>query len=119
MHHPTDRITHITAFVTPVVEHWHFLLKPLNFGKKLSSPIHPHPHLPSCQALPAAHVTRARTLFDDDGGHVGGTQALCVSDPQLEGVVARHDVDQLQHCRVVRVVDHVLQYKTIQYKHFR
>ena len=22
MHHPTDRIAHITAFVTPVVEHW-------------------------------------------------------------------------------------------------
>ena len=22
MHHPTDRTTHITAFVTPVVEHW-------------------------------------------------------------------------------------------------
>ena len=22
MHHPTDRITHITAFVTPVVEDW-------------------------------------------------------------------------------------------------
>ena len=22
MHHPTDRITHITAFVIPVVEHW-------------------------------------------------------------------------------------------------
>ena len=22
MHHPTDRITHTTAFVTPVVEHW-------------------------------------------------------------------------------------------------
>ena len=22
MHHPTDRITHITAFVTPVVDHW-------------------------------------------------------------------------------------------------
>ena len=22
MHHPTDRIIHITAFVTPVVEHW-------------------------------------------------------------------------------------------------
>ena len=22
MHHPTDRITHITAFVTPVLEHW-------------------------------------------------------------------------------------------------
>ena len=22
MHYPTDRITHTTAFVTPVVEHW-------------------------------------------------------------------------------------------------
>ena len=22
MHHPSDRITHTTAFVTPVVEHW-------------------------------------------------------------------------------------------------
>ena len=22
MHHPTDRITHTTVFVTPVVEHW-------------------------------------------------------------------------------------------------
>ena len=22
MHHPTDRIPHTTAFVTPVVEHW-------------------------------------------------------------------------------------------------
>ena len=22
MHHPTDRITHTTAFVTPFVEHW-------------------------------------------------------------------------------------------------
>ena len=22
MHHPTDRITYTTAFVTPVVEHW-------------------------------------------------------------------------------------------------
>ena len=22
MHHPTDRIPHTTAFITPVVEHW-------------------------------------------------------------------------------------------------
>ena len=22
MHHPTERIAHTTAFVTPVVEHW-------------------------------------------------------------------------------------------------
>ena len=35
MHHPTDRITHTTAFVTPVVEHWlerevERLTKPMN-----------------------------------------------------------------------------------------
>ena len=22
MHHPTDRVAHTTAFITPVVEHW-------------------------------------------------------------------------------------------------
>ena len=22
MHHPTDRITHTTAFVTPIMDHW-------------------------------------------------------------------------------------------------
>ena len=27
MHHPTDRITHTTAFVTPVVEHWRIPFK--------------------------------------------------------------------------------------------
>ena len=35
MHHPTDRITHTTAFVTPVVEHW--LIPPgqgLGYGDK-------------------------------------------------------------------------------------
>ena len=26
MHHPTDRIAHTTAFVTPVVEHWLFMI---------------------------------------------------------------------------------------------
>ena len=29
MHHPTYRITHTTAFVTPVVEHW-LISKTLN-----------------------------------------------------------------------------------------
>ena len=31
MHHPTERITHTTAFVTPVVEHW---LSVLDIGNK-------------------------------------------------------------------------------------
>ena len=35
MHHPSDRITHTTAFVTPVVEHWlDHMVK--HFFKKLS-----------------------------------------------------------------------------------
>ena len=32
MHHPTDRITHTMAFVTPVVEHW---LERQKVGKKV------------------------------------------------------------------------------------
>ena len=31
MHHPTDRITHTTAFVTPVVGHWRFNVTDLYF----------------------------------------------------------------------------------------
>ena len=33
MHHPTDRISHTTAFVTPVVEHW--------LEREISQWIHP------------------------------------------------------------------------------
>ena len=33
MHHPTDRITHTTAFVIPVVEHW--LEREISDGIKL------------------------------------------------------------------------------------
>ena len=33
MHHPTDRITHTTAFVTPVVEHW--------LGREIAQWVHP------------------------------------------------------------------------------
>ena len=34
MHHPTDRITHTTAFVTPVVEHW--------LEQEIAQWVHPH-----------------------------------------------------------------------------
>ena len=33
MHHPTDRITHTTAFVPPVVEHW--------MERKIAQWVHP------------------------------------------------------------------------------
>ena len=36
MHHPTDRIRHTTAFVTPVMEHWLFRLE-FNGRKKEGS----------------------------------------------------------------------------------
>ena len=36
MHHPTDRITHTMAFVTPVVEHW---LERITHGSHNSSDI--------------------------------------------------------------------------------
>ena len=48
MHHPTDRITHTTAFVTPVVEHWlerdiaqwvHYLNKRRLYIGKLGQPV--------------------------------------------------------------------------------
>ena len=32
MHHPTYRITHTTAFVTPVVEHWLTSLPPNQYN---------------------------------------------------------------------------------------
>ena len=34
MHHPTDRIEHTTAFVTPVVEHW--------LEREIAQWVHPH-----------------------------------------------------------------------------
>ena len=33
MHHPTDRIAHTTAFITPVVEHW--------LERKIAQWVHP------------------------------------------------------------------------------
>ena len=43
MDHPTDRITHSTAFVTPVVEHWleremeHVMLETAKIGHNVKS----------------------------------------------------------------------------------
>ena len=34
MHHPTDRITHTTAFVTPVVDYW--------LEREIAHWVHPH-----------------------------------------------------------------------------
>ena len=54
MHHPTDRITHTTAFVTPVVEHW--------LEREIAQWVLPHegsirrPIAPWANALPLSYV---------------------------------------------------------------
>ena len=69
MHHPTDRIAHTTAFVTPVVEHWLereiaqwvvFYLFTMRFHKS---------------AVPTADGWRTRTMGVGEGG--GGVK-MCV-----------------------------------------
>ena len=61
MHHPTDRIAHTTAFVTPVVEHW--------LEREIAQWVHPMKDRPQpalahglrwgkCVTWPAVSVTR-------------------------------------------------------------
>ena len=43
MRHPTDRITHTTAFVTPVVEHW--------LEREIAQWVHPMNQMNKCPRL--------------------------------------------------------------------
>ena len=47
MHHPTDRITHTTAFVTPVVEHW--------LEREIAQWVHPMKDLEKLQSYTKLH----------------------------------------------------------------
>ena len=49
MHHPTDRIAHTTAFVTPVVEHW--------LEREVAQWVHPWPPPPPWRIDPMIHRT--------------------------------------------------------------
>ena len=68
MHHPTDRIAHTTAFVTPVVEHW--------MEREIAQWVHPmkdrsvvpsyhellprsNISLPKCLTTPSTNITSA------------------------------------------------------------
>ena len=61
MHHPTDRIIHNTAFVTPVVEHWlereiaqwiHPIRRPITpWANALTTELHLAPHRLECWAF--------------------------------------------------------------------
>ena len=75
MHHPTDRITHTTAFVTPVVEHWagtrNSSMGPLHEGS-IRRPIAPLANALTMELhLPPAHfdVEQSEKVRHNDGEH--------------------------------------------------
>ena len=59
MHHPTDRITHTTAFVTPVVEHW--------LEREIAQWVHP-----------------MKDRSDDPSHHERFEMMMCRLDPSLK-----------------------------------
>ena len=61
MHHPTDRITHTTAFVTPVVEHW--------LERKIAQWVHP---MKDRSDDPPHHERTLRS--NKDGANVGASR---------------------------------------------
>ena len=67
MHHPTGRIAHTTAFVTPVVEHW--LERELEQSKNVPTQIKHFNHIKyclrnivDCYQPTAQYIQRARVL---------------------------------------------------------
>ena len=63
MHHPTDRITHTMAFVTPVVEHW--------LEREIAQWVHPmkdrsdDPSHHEQTLLPRSYISLPRTNEND------------------------------------------------------
>ena len=61
MHHPTDRITHTTAFVIPVVEHW--------LEREIAQWVHPMKDDPTTHRTMSEHSTselRPAPILDKD-----------------------------------------------------
>ena len=80
MHHPTDRIAHTTAFVTPIVEHWlereiaQFLEKRFNL-KDILLWYHPQecPFRETCRSLDVITQTIATGLRSSVATRLEGT----------------------------------------------
>ena len=64
MHHPTDRIIHTTAFVTPVVEHW--------LEREIAQWIHP---MKDIRIDPTTHRTMSERSY-----HGATSRSSCVWD---------------------------------------
>ena len=56
MHHPTDRIIHTTAFVTPVVEHW--------LEREIAQWVHHEGSIRYVQHLAATRVSQTTAVQD-------------------------------------------------------
>ena len=83
MHHPTDRITHTTAFVTPVVGHWlereiaqwaHYMGKDAQKGTLLLNGVVPRQR---CTILSSNSMLMARFM-------TGKGMNECLTTPQLK-----------------------------------
>ena len=74
MHHPTDRIAHTTAFVTPVVEHW--------LEREITQWVHPmndpsdYPSHHERTLLPRSYISLP--FFGGRGGRVFGISIIII-----------------------------------------
>ena len=87
MHHPTDRIAHTTAFVTPVVEHW--------LEREIAQWVHPmkdqsdNPSHHERTLLPRSYISLPQ--FQGNVVHLGPTQnALQGGACQQQGCMPVH-----------------------------
>ena len=91
MHHPTDRIAHTTAFVTPVVEHW--------LGREIVQWVHPmkdrsdNPSHHERTLLPRSYISlrvhikivTPHIQFNSGAWQAGGQGGQCPGAPEGPG----------------------------------
>ena len=81
MHHPTDRITHTTAFVTPVVEHWlerEIAQRVHPMKDRSDDPLHHELHLALSQLNANSHDDNS-SVWNSQHGIIFFTLQICFS----------------------------------------
>ena len=88
MNHPTDRITHTTAFVTPVVEHW--------LEREIGQWVHPMKD--RSDDHPTDRITHTTAFCYTSRGALAGTRNSSMGPPH-EGSIRRpsHRQDNTYH----------------------
>ena len=118
MHHPTDRITHTTAFVTTVVEHW--------LEREIAQWVHPMNFLKCVQhpVFPGGSIRKEMFLFNDALNtfnlRLYGVRHMVKdhSDSERENPL-HQSIDRMVHntAIVIPVVDHWLEWEIAQWVH--